>query len=389
VRLLVTSVPGIGHLLPVLPVELAAAARGHDVAVGCGASLATLVERSGLRHIDLGPPDLDTIRAELPGFAAMVGRERARRMYREGFASVAARAMARGVLRLADRWPPDLIVHDDMEMGSWIAAERLGIRHVSVQASAWRPWHRELLPEPLNEVRRELGLPPDPELRGRDGARWFTTRPVSMRDPAAPLPEPLRELRPEPDDRVPGHVRERPGWLDEPRERPRVAVTLGTVNAGRIDILRPIIEGVAARPLDLVVALGADPASLGRVPPNVRVEPYVPMSDLAPWADVVVHHAGAGTTLASLAAGRPMVVIPLTADQFDNTADALRTGAAIELTAGALTPESAALAVHRVLDESAYPAAARAVAAEIAAMPRAKEAWLEIEKLARPIGATD
>ena len=53
--------PGIGHLLPVLPVALAAAARGHDVAVGCGASLATLVERSGLRHIDLGPPDLDTI----------------------------------------------------------------------------------------------------------------------------------------------------------------------------------------------------------------------------------------------------------------------------------------------------------------------------------------
>ena len=39
-RILVASSPGVGHLLPLLPVARAAAARGHDVRIAAGASLA-------------------------------------------------------------------------------------------------------------------------------------------------------------------------------------------------------------------------------------------------------------------------------------------------------------------------------------------------------------
>ena len=56
----------------------------------------------------------------------------------------------------------------------------------------------------------------------------------------------------------------------------------------------------------------------GSVPPGVVVHAYVPMSTLLPEADVVAHHGGSGTMLAALAAGTPMIIVPLAADQPDN-----------------------------------------------------------------------
>jgi UDP:flavonoid glycosyltransferase YjiC (YdhE family) len=388
-RVLITAAPGVGHLLPVLPLGLAARERGHDVLVGCGATLAPLAERAALAHVDLGPPDLDAIRAELPGFAPLVGRERARRMYADGFASVSAPWLARDALVLADRWRPDVIVHDDMEMGSWIVAEVLGVPHIAIQAAAWRPWQRPALVEPLNAIRGRFGLARDEPLSRFEGDLWLTTRPTSMRDPAIALPSEHRELRPEPADQLAAPVMARPAWLDEGAERPRVAVTLGTVNAGRTDVLGPVVDEIAALDVEVGVGLGADPGSLGPVASNVHVERYVALSELAQWADVVVHHAGAGTTLTSLGAGRPMVLVPLTADQFDNTAAALRTGAALEVDATARRPGQVAAAVRQILGEPAFRAAAQAVALEIAAMPGPDAAWREVEAVIAGDGIHD
>src|SRR5690349_12173290 len=108
VRMLFTSSPGVGHLLPILPVARAAARRGHEVVVGTGASLEDLVTRSGLRHSPMGARSLDDIRAKIPAIATAAGRERASLMYRRGFAEVAASAMVDAVLEVATRWRPDV-----------------------------------------------------------------------------------------------------------------------------------------------------------------------------------------------------------------------------------------------------------------------------------------
>jgi UDP:flavonoid glycosyltransferase YjiC (YdhE family) len=382
-RVLVTAVPGVGHLLPLLPIARAAQADGHDVVVGSGASLGPIVARAGARFAPLGPRSLDEIRASVPGFADLAIRERLRRMYADGFGSMAAEQILDDILTLAGSWRPDVIVHDDMEMGSWIAAERLEIPHVSVQTTAWRPAQRPWLTGVQNAIRTRHGLATTPELAGRDGAVWFATRPPSMRDPAAPLPDGARDLRPASDDRFAADGIDGPSaWVDGPTGRPRVAVTLGTVNAHRIDLLRPIVEGAASLDVDVVVGLGADPATLGPVPPNVRVEAYVPMSALLTTAAAVVHHGGAGTTMTALAAGRPMIVVPIAADQFENSQAAVRTGAAIELDGRSLTADRVAGAARRLLDEPSFTASAAAVAAEIEAMPDATAAWAAIAALA-------
>src|SRR4029079_18003677 len=93
-RMLFTSSPGVGHLLPILPVAAAAQAAGHEVMVGVCSSLAPLVTRTGLRHAALGPADLDVVRADIPGMVDMVGPDRTGLMIREGFGRKIAGALA-------------------------------------------------------------------------------------------------------------------------------------------------------------------------------------------------------------------------------------------------------------------------------------------------------
>jgi UDP:flavonoid glycosyltransferase YjiC (YdhE family) len=96
---------------------------------------------------------------------------------------------------------------------------------------------------------------------------------------------------------------------------------------------------------------------------------------------VVVHHAGSGTTLAALAAGVPSAMVPIFADQPENAAAAARAGAAVVLDATRLTADAVAAAARRLLDEPTFTDQARAVAAEIAAMPSPAAVVVEIEGL--------
>lgn len=369
-RLLIISTPGLGHLLPLLPLAREAAARGHEVCVAVGASLGRVVVGAGLRHEPVGPATLSQVVAGIPDLAGLTGRRRAVVVFREAFCGEIASGMADDLLALTEGWRPDVIVHEDMAFGSWIAAERLGIPHVTVQATAWRPRMRGLASAPLNALRQRHGLTSDPDLSGLYGTTFFTTRPPSMRDPEVPLPDVTAELRPIADDQDDTIGMGQDADPFPTRDgRARVAVTLGTVNAGQHDVLRAIVAGAVATGAHVVVALGADPATLGEVPDGVTVHRYLPMSTLLPVADVVAFHGGSGTMLAGLIAARPMVIVPLGADQPDNADLCERVGLARVVPLEALTADAIRDAIAGVLARPTFRDRAAAVAAEIAAMP--------------------
>ena len=70
---------------------------------------------------------------------------------------------------------------------------------------------------------------------------------------------------------------------------------------------------------------GIDPASLAPIPANIHVEQWWPHADVMPHTVVVVGHGGFGTTMMTLAAGVPQVIVPLFA--FDQTINAERVAA--------------------------------------------------------------
>ncbi|MGK2852052.1 MAG: glycosyltransferase [Candidatus Limnocylindrales bacterium] len=382
-RLLIASTPALGHLLPLLPLAREAAARGHEVRVAVGASLEPVVVAAGFRHEPVGPATLRDVVAGIPDVAGLTGRRRAVVVFRQGFCGPIATGIADDILALGRTWRPDVIVHEDMAFGSWIAAERLGIPHITVQATAWRPRMRDLATAPLNELRERHGLAPDPELSGLYGATFFTTRPPSLRDPDVPLLDVTAELRPIADDRDAAAGANPPAVDPFPPAdgRPRIAVTLGTVNAGEREVMQAIVAGAAATGAHVVVALGADPATLGEVPTGVTVHRYVPMSTLLPAADLVAFHGGSGTMLAALAAARPMVIVPLAADQPDNADLCERAGVARVVPLETLTADGVRDAIADVLAQLTFRERATALAAEIAAMPGPDAAMDRIESI--------
>ncbi|MCW2938937.1 MAG: family glycosyl transferase, partial [Actinomycetia bacterium] len=160
-RILFTFVGGNGHLEPLVPVARAAEAAGHVVAFAGQSSMLPMVQAAGFTGFATGA-DLGT-----PGRLPLLelDAEREDRDLRDGFASRIARDRATALLALCAEWRPDLVVCDEVDFGAMIAAERLGLPYASVLVIAAGSFVRTaLIAEPLNELRAEHGLPPDPEL---------------------------------------------------------------------------------------------------------------------------------------------------------------------------------------------------------------------------------
>jgi UDP:flavonoid glycosyltransferase YjiC (YdhE family) len=97
----------------------------------------------------------------------------------------------------------------------------------------------------------------------------------------------------------------------------------------------------------------------------VHVARWVPQADVMPHAAAIVSHGGSGTLTAGLAAGVPMAVLPLFADQPHNARRVTELGAGIAVDHAAELTD----AVRRLIAEPSYRAAAQRVAADICELP--------------------
>jgi MGT family glycosyltransferase len=153
----------------------------------------------------------------------------------------------------------------------------------------------------------------------------------------------------------------------------------------RLDLLRTIVEGAANEAYTLILATGPsnDPTALGPMPSNVRTVPYLSHALLLPHCDAVITHAGAGTLIASIDAGCPMVFVPLFGDQPANAERAAAAGAGIVLDRDALSPGIVREAVRAVLRDEGYRLAVGRLQREIAGLPTHVEAVGWIAEIAR------
>ena len=139
------------------------------------------------------------------------------------------------------------------------------------------------------------------------------------------------------------------------------------------------VTGLDARVL-VTTGHGFDASQLHDAPANVHVDAWVDQADVLDEAALVVCHGGSGTAYGALAAGVPLVVVPVFADQFANAAEVVQAGAGIEVRTSQDSRErrrpvgrdDAPLirqAIDTVLADGSYRNAAQAVAADMAAAP--------------------
>jgi len=274
-----------------------------------------------------------------------------------------------------------VIVRDEMDFGSAVAAERLGIPHASVVVIAAGSFVKPaLVAEPLSRLRADHGLPADPDLGMLTRDLVLCPFPRAFRDPTDPLRPGAHYFGPE----ALGQPRAARRLLERLAGRPTLYLTLGTIfNTESGDLFSRVLDGVRGLDLDVVVTVGRgmDPAELGPQPGRVHVERYVPQAALLPHCTAVLSHAGSGSVLGALTHGLPMVCIPLGADQPLNAERCSALGVGLGLDALTLTPDDVLAATSAALTEKPYRQSAERLQAEIAAMPSTQDALALLEEL--------
>jgi glycosyltransferase len=164
-----------------------------------------------------------------------------------------------------------------------------------------------------------------------------------------------------------------PSWLLRTSDRPRVAVTVGSIPStdGEGALLAKIIEAAAELDVELVVTPVPQqlPALPDPLPSNVRTVSWLPVSALLPTCALAVHHGGMGTTYVALASGLPQLIIPVSGDQPYNAQTPQRLGVGELIPLADATAESIAKHMRNLLELPSYRTESERVAQEMRDMP--------------------
>ena len=375
-RVLFATTRGAGHFNPLVPFIDAALRGGHEVLVAGPRLLAETVERAGYpfwpcevppEHL-LGPTwgRVQTAVTPAEADAIVVG---------EIFGRLNVQAALPAMRSACDEWRPGVVMRDPSEYASAIAAEALGIPHTRVAIG-------------LAAIERQMTAIASPSIEAVSpgiteailDSPYLTTWPASLEDPAGTNPEDVRRVRDPAADTAPGALGD--WWPGD--DRPLVYLSFGSVTGGlpmAPALYRAALDAVGQVPARVLVTVGKELEleAVGGAPENVHLTRWVPQADVLAEATLVVSHGGSGTTLGALAAGLPLVVVPLFADQPPNARRVAEVGAGLvveplregpskalpsAIDAGALRD-----GIRVGLRDEALARGAKAIAAEMRALP--------------------
>jgi len=174
--------------------------------------------------------------------------------------------------------------------------------------------------EPFNEFCRERGAPELPPFElihdSPDLNLWLYPDAVdySRADPLSGIWRNLESCVRDTDEpwRLPDRLA-----TDELGGQPLVYLSLGSLGSGDVGLMRKLIDELADAPYRVIVSMGPQHAEL-ELAPNMAGAEFLPQVSLLPEVDLVVTHGGNNTVTEALHFGKPMVVLPLFWDQYDN-----------------------------------------------------------------------
>jgi MGT family glycosyltransferase len=131
-----------------------------------------------------------------------------------------------------------------------------------------------------------------------------------------------------------------------------VYLSLGSLGSADVDLMRRLVDVLARTPHRYIVSKGprADEFELAD---NMWGEARVPQTSIIPEVDVVITHGGNNTVTESLHFGKPMVVLPLFWDQYDNAERMQELGYGVRLATYDFADEELTGAVDGLLADEA------------------------------------
>ena len=145
---------------------------------------------------------------------------------------------------------------------------------------------------------------------------------------------------------------------DKTKECPLVYISMGTVINDRRDFYTKCIEALRDQNVNVVISCGnaVNRKSLGVLPDNIHVYPYVDQLDILSKADVFITHCGMNSVSESLYMAAPMVLYPQTSEQKAVARRVMEIGAGTALNDDSI--DGIRASVHEILSNAAYGKAA-------------------------------
>jgi len=139
---------------------------------------------------------------------------------------------------------------------------------------------------------------------------------------------------------LPESLRDRDGAL--------VYFSLGSLGSADLGLMRRVVDVLSRTPYRVIVSKGPLHAEI-ELAENMWGAEFVPQTSVLPLVDAVITHGGNNTTTEALHFGRPMVLLPLFWDQYDNAQRMDEVGFGVRLPTYTFTEAQLNSALDRVL----------------------------------------
>jgi MGT family glycosyltransferase len=160
-----------------------------------------------------------------------------------------------------------------------------------------------------------------------------------------------------------------------------VYLSLGSLGSADLELMARLVDVLSRSRHRFVVSKGPQHAEL-ELAPNMWGAEFLPQPAVLPQVDLVITHGGNNTTTECFHFGRPMVVLPLFWDQYDNAQRVAETGFGVRLSTYAFEEAELHAAIERLLADGALRRRLDAISARLRADPGRTRAAGLIERLA-------
>jgi len=169
---------------------------------------------------------------------------------------------------------------------------------------------------------------------------------------------------------------------NRPADSKLIYLSLGSLGSADVDLMKRLISILGKTKHKFIVSKGPQ-ASEYELASNMFGAEFLPQISIIPKVDLVITHGGNNTTTESVHFGKPMIVLPLFWDQYDNAQRVHEKGHGIRLATYAFKDEELIGAIDKLLNDSALLAKLNKIGEAVRSRKGIEEAATKIEALAK------
>ena len=169
---------------------------------------------------------------------------------------------------------------------------------------------------------------------------------------------------------------------NRPADSKLIYLSLGSLGSADVDLMKRLVGILGKTKHKFIVSKGPQ-ASEYELASNMFGAEFLPQISIIPKVDLVITHGGNNTTTESVHFGKPMIVLPLFWDQYDNAQRVHEKGHGIRLATYAFKDEELTGAIDNLLNDSALLAKLNKIGEAVRSRKGIEEAATKIEALAK------